>query len=271
MDKEREAFIKENSKDGFLSFAAHNSAVKTFGATFRDIEEDALRLGIVPFRYKRNQSTISAESQKKLFDAHVAVIGCGGLGGNVAEMLARIGVGKLSLFDFDVFEEHNLNRQNFSTIESLGKEKVYVVKAALQKINPAVLISPFVKKFNPVEDFDMIADADVVVDALDNPQTKLELARKCKENEIGFVHGAIAGMTGQFTTNNTLENLYHEGGAGAESTAGNLPFTAAFAASVQSAEVVKIILGIGKTFKDEILIADLLNNEFILIPIVPVR
>jgi len=80
------------------------------------------------------------------------------------------------------------------------------------------------------------------------------------------VHGAIAGMTGQFTTNNTLENLYHEGGAGAESTAGNLPFTAAFAASVQSAEVVKIILGIGKTFEDEILIADLLNNELVIIP-----
>ena len=262
MDKTLKEFLTENSIDGFLPIAAQNAAAESFASSFREIEEYALDLGIVPLRYKRNRSTISTASQKKLFKSHVAIIGCGGLGGNIAEMLTRIGVGKLSLFDFDVFEEHNLNRQNFSTIETLGKEKVNVVNEALQKINPAVLISSFVKKFNPVSDFNMIADAGVVVDALDNPQTKLELAVACKKNNTGFVHGAIVGMTGQFTTNNTLELIYSGGGSGAESKAGNPSFSAAFAAAVQSAEVIKLILGIGELLENKILITDLMFNEF---------
>jgi molybdopterin/thiamine biosynthesis adenylyltransferase len=262
MDKTLKEFLVENSIDGFLPIAAQNDAAKSFASSFRVIEEYALDLGIVPLRYKRNHSTISTTSQKKLFKSHVAIIGCGGLGGNIAEMLTRIGVGKLSLFDFDVFEEHNLNRQNFSTIETLGKEKVVVAKASLQKINPSVLISAFVKKFDSVEDFHMIANTDVVVDALDDPRTKLELAIACKKNKTNFVHGAIAGMTGQFTTNNTLEFVYSKGGPGAESKAGNPSFTAAFAAAVQSAEVIKLILGIGELLKNEILLTDLMFNEF---------
>lgn len=271
MDNLRERFLKKNSVDGFLSLDAHRAAVKTFASSFRDIERDALEMGIVPLRYKRNQSTISVASQKKLFHTHVAIIGCGGLGGHIAEMLTRIGVGKLSLFDFDIFEEHNLNRQNFSNYENIGKEKVMVVKEALEKINPSIEIAAFVKKFHPQQDFHLLSSVDVVVDALDSPRTKLDLAQKCKESEVSFVHGAIAGMSGQFTTNNTLEHLYPDGGPGAEISVGNPSFSVTFAASVQCAEVVKITLGIGNSLEDELLITDLLDNEFILIPIVPVR
>lgn len=267
MHKERADFLKKHSIDGFLPLTTHKTAMRVFNASFREIERDALELKIVSLRYKRNQSTINVESQKKLFNAHVAIIGCGGLGGNVAEMLTRIGVGKLTLFDFDLFEEHNLNRQNFSNIENIGKEKVYVVKDALEKINSSIEITAFLKRFHPAMDFHLISGADVVVDALDSPQTKLQLAKACKESNIGFVYGAIAGMNGQFTTNNTLENVYQKGGPGAEVSVGNPSFSVSFAASIQAAEVVKLILNIGNTLENELLFTDLMSNEFILLPI----
>jgi len=161
-------------------------------------------------------------------------------------------------------KEHNLNRQNFSNIENLGKEKVMVVKEGIKKINPALHVNAFVQKFNPKSDFDMIKDCDVVVDALDNPQTKLELAQICKENSMNFVHGAIAGMNGQFSTCNTLENLYRDGSSGIEKSIGNPSFSVTFAASIQSAEVIKTLLKMGENLENKILITNLLENEFII-------
>ena len=218
---------------------------------------------MTPLRYKRNQSTISVENQLKLLNSHVSIVGCGGLGGHIAEILTRIGVGNLALFDFDIFEEHNLNRQNFSNYNNLGKEKVLVIKEALELINPALHVEAFIKKFNPFMDMDLIKNSNVVVDALDNPQTKLDLSFTCKERNIIFVHGAIAGMTGQFTTCNTLENLYRYSGSGIEKSVGNPSFSVTFAASIQSAEVIKTILKMGNTLKDNILMTNLLENEFI--------
>ena len=75
-------------------------------------------------RYLRNKNLISHEEQVKLSQMKVAVLGCGGLGGYVIEMLARLGVGKLILVDFDTFDESNLNRQLISTEKNLGSSKV---------------------------------------------------------------------------------------------------------------------------------------------------
>ena len=263
MKKNIEEFLKDNSDGKFLPIIAEKKAVDEYGLTFQEIENIALKIGVTPLRYKRNQSTISVENQLKLLNSHVSIVGCGGLGGHIAEILTRIGVGNLTLFDFDIFEEHNLNRQNFSNYNNLGKEKVLVVKEALELINPALHVEAFIKKFNPFMDMDLIKNSNVVVDALDNPQTKLDLSFRCKERNIIFVHGAIAGMTGQFTTCNTLENLYRYSGSGIEKSVGNPSFSVTFAASIQSAEVIKTILKIGSTLKDNILMTNLLENEFI--------
>lgn len=265
MKTKLENFLYDHCKDGFLGITTHKKAMSDFQSSFVDIEKAALCIGITPLRYKRNQSTISIESQLKLLNSHVSIIGCGGLGGHVAEILTRIGIGRLTLIDFDVFEEHNLNRQNFSNYESLGEEKVFVVKKALEKINPALHVEAIVKKFNPKKDFVMVETSDLIIDALDNPQTKLDLAQICKENSMNFVHGAIAGMNGQFSTCSTLEALYRDGASGIESSIGNPSFSVTFAASIQSAEAIKTILGIGETLKDKILMTNLLENEFIIL------
>jgi molybdopterin/thiamine biosynthesis adenylyltransferase len=263
MKENIDSFLKNKAFDTFLPIEVEKKAVKLFNLSFNEVESIALKLGITPLRYKRNQSTISVENQLKLLNAHVAIIGSGGLGGHIAEILTRIGVGTLSIFDFDIFEEHNLNRQNFSNYESLGREKVLVVKESIEKINPALHVNAFVEKFDPLKDMKKLKNIDIVVDALDNPQTKLELAYVCKEKNIPFIHGAIAGLNGQFTSCCTLENIYRNGSSGIEKSIGNPSFSVTFAASIQSCEVIKKLLNFGDILKDKILITNLLENEFI--------
>lgn len=258
-------YLKTNSVNNFLSMKNQNEAMKLFNLKSKDVEKQALEIGITPLRYKRNQSTINLKSQLKLLDAHVCIIGCGGLGGHVAEILTRIGIGNLTLIDFDIFEEHNLNRQNFSNYETLGMPKVLVVKENLEKINPVIHIETYIKKFDVECDFELISKCDVVVDALDNPKIKLALAKACKESNINFVHGAIAGMNGQFSSNSTLEHEYRNSSLGIEQVVGNPSFSVTFAASIQSAEVIKILLNIGEILDKNILITNLLENEFILV------
>lgn len=233
--------------------------METFTCSFRDVEACALTHGILPLRYKRNQQTLSTQDQCTLFHAHVGIIGCGGLGGFVAEMLTRIGVGNLTLCDGDVFEEHNLNRQNFSSIATLGRPKADVVKAGLEAINPALHVKSIPHFLALPHDEALLQKCDLIVDATDTPPLKCALATWAKEHHKPFVHGAIAGYHAQFASCTTLEHLYAHQGDGVEKKVGNPSFTVCFAASIQSTEVVKLLLG--KPHLHQILMADLWEYE----------
>jgi molybdopterin-synthase adenylyltransferase len=253
-------FLKNHLIDGFLPLHVSVEAAEHYGCTLREIEELALGEGILPLRYKRNQHTLSTSEQYTLFQSHVLILGCGGLGGFIAELLCRIGVGTLTLMDGDVFEEHNLNRQNFSTIETLGEPKASVLKKALEKINPALHVKAYETFFDLPKHEALLQKADVVVDALDNPDLKCLLASWCHTHQKNFVHGAIAGYYAQFASNQSLEHLYPHKGVGAENLSGNLSFTACFAASIQSAEVIKLLLH--KPHLETALFADLWEYGF---------
>lgn len=253
-------FITTHLEDGFFPLKRSFEAMKYFSCTFRDVEEKALQAGILPLRYKRNQKTISTKEQYTLFQSHVTIIGCGGLGGFISEMLTRIGVGNLTLIDGDIFEEHNLNRQNFSSIQTLGRNKAEVLKEKLQEINPALHVNLSAKFFSLPQDEQLLSNTHVIVDALDDPTLKCTIAAWAKEHNIPFVHGAIAGHYAQFASCNTLENLYRtQQGNGAEKISGNPSFTVCFAASIQSTEVVKLLLG--KPHLSKFLMADLWEYE----------
>lgn len=252
-------FIKTHLKEGFLPLSTSFEAMERFTCNFRDVEGKALCEGILPLRYKRNQKTISTQEQYTLFQSHVVIIGCGGLGGFVSEMLTRIGVGMLTLIDGDVFEEHNLNRQNFSSLQTLGRNKAEVLAQKLQEINPALHVNIHPKFLSLPDDENLLLNAHVIVDALDNPELKCSVAQWAQENRKAFVHGAIAGYYAQFSSCATLENLYRTSGDGAEKTSGNPSFTVCFAASIQSAEVVKLLLG--KAHLQRALMADLWEYE----------
>jgi molybdopterin/thiamine biosynthesis adenylyltransferase len=265
--KDLARFLHEHSPGGLLPWASQAAAAKQFGLSCAQVEAIALESKILPSRYQRNQQTLSTDDQLKLFRSRVVVVGCGGLGGYIIEELARLGVGTLVVIDPDVFEEHNLNRQLFSTIASLGLAKVDAVASRVAEVNPVVTLMPIRAAWLPETGRELLANADVVADAVDSMATRLVLAEACSELQIPFVHGAIAGWYGQIATQfpgaSSVRKLYEKKERrGIERELGNPAFTPALIASLQTAEVCKVLLGVGRTLCSRILFVDLLDMTF---------
>ncbi|MGB9826199.1 MAG: ThiF family adenylyltransferase, partial [Desulfofundulus sp.] len=121
-----------------LPQAAEMELAKELNMPRREIQITALESGIVPGRYLRNMGTVGVAGQLRLLSSTVAVVGCGGLGGLVVELLARMGVGRLVLVDGDVFDDNNLNRQVLCTEADLGKPKVMAAYERALAVNAAV-------------------------------------------------------------------------------------------------------------------------------------
>jgi molybdopterin/thiamine biosynthesis adenylyltransferase len=266
-------FVRDHSDGQLLPLARQRETAERFGVSVAEVEEIALQQGILPARYQRNRQAISVDDQLTLFRSSVAVIGCGGLGGYVVEELARLGVGRVVVIDPDVFEEHNLNRQLFSSPANLGKAKVEAAAARISEINPAVTLVPVQEAFSPANGAELLKGCQIVVDALDSIQVRLELAEICSLMNIPLVHGAIAGWFGHVTTqfpgDTTLQTIYRswKSGKGVEQTLGKPSFTPAVVASVEVAEVCKLLLGHGVSLRRRQLVIDLLTMEMSIIDI----
>jgi molybdopterin-synthase adenylyltransferase len=218
-------------------------------------------------RYSRNMAALSAEENESLKNFKVAVVGCGGLGGYVIEMLGRLGVGYITAIDGDVFEESNLNRQILSDAESLGVKKALNAKIRMEKVNPLIHICAVPERLTEQNGREILRGADVVVDALDSIETRLMLEGLCEELAIPLVHGAIGGWYGQVTTvlpgDKTLSRIY--GGKsqqGIERKLGNPSFTPALAASIEVSEVVKLLIKRGEVLRKKLLVIDLLEQDY---------
>lgn len=260
-------FLRSHAQGDLLPWAVQKDAVKRFGLTYSAVEEAALEIYLLPARYQRNRKTIKTGQQLRLFRSKVAVIGCGGLGGYIVEALARLGIGLVMVIDPDIFEEHNLNRQVFSSIRVLGNPKVETTAARVWEINPAVTVIPVMKAFTKENGLELLKGIDVVVDALDTIPARLELADVCTELNIPLVHGSIAGWYGQvvvqFPGENILEKIYAgcADKSGIEVELGNLSFTAGVVASIEAAEVLKILLAKRTFIRRWFLSIDLLDME----------
>ena len=259
--------LRKAAQGDLLPWVAQIATAERFGVSVAAVEEAALEEGLLPARYQRNRNTLSTADQLKLFRSVVGVVGCGGLGGYVVEELARLGAGTLIAIDPDVFEEHNLNRQVLATIEQLGKPKAEVAAARVAAINPAVTVKTHVARFSKENGTALFHGAHVAVDALDNIATRLELASVCGQLSIPLVHGSIGGMYGQLTTQlpgeTTLERIYGRcrEATGVEKELGNPSFTPAIVASLQVAEVTKLLLGKGKPLSGAMLFINLLEMD----------
>jgi len=217
-------------------------------------------------RYDRNKSLISQEDQALLSGKTVAVIGAGGLGGYLAELTARLGVGRLILVDGDVFEESNLNRQRFSNEDNLGKPKAYEAKKELERVNSQVEVVAVYDRISAENGRDLLDGADLVLDGVDNARTRLILQDVCHQLNIPLVHGAIGGWYGQVSVvmpgDDTLSTIYSDPDAkGVEKELGNPSFTPALVASYQVAEALKLLLGKGENLRKKILYIDTLTNS----------
>ncbi len=155
-------------------------------------------------RYSRQTAFegIGDAGQEKLCSSTAVIIGCGALGCNIAQLLARAGVGKLRIIDRDFVEEHNLSRQVLFTEEDV-KQEVPKAKAAqriLSKANSTIEIEGIVADVNPTNIESFCHDADVILDGLDNLETRYLVNDVAMKHRIPWIYGGALGSTGMTMT-----------------------------------------------------------------------
>ena len=220
-------------------------------------------------RYERNIPALSEAECALLRKKKVLVAGCGGLGGHIIELLARMGVGSIICVDGDVFEESNLNRQLLGEMELLGKSKAEAAKARIARINPDVEVQAVEAWLTEENAGTLISGCDAVLDALDSISARRMLARACAGANIPFIHGAIRGWVAQAAVcmpgDNLIDRLYPEGAAVSDKSV--LSFTPALCASMQAALCAKLLCG-RATENGKLYYFDLQHMEFETIPMI---
>lgn len=227
----------------------------------------------------RQMSIVTRSEQERFKDAKITVIGCGGIGGETIEMLARMGIGELVLVDEDAFDLSNLNRQTLASLKDLGLSKSAVAADKVRLINPYVKVTAFHEHVDGDNIDIIIGDSDIVIDALDNVLTRVIVSRKALEKGIPYIHGAIHGTLGQITvflpnSDKTYEEMFNLPSQGKELdgetieslknvTSGVPPVigpTPNMIGCLEAMEAYKILTGVGKvTVAPKILTFDLLD------------
>ncbi|MDE6299140.1 MAG: HesA/MoeB/ThiF family protein [Muribaculaceae bacterium] len=225
-------------------------------------------------RYSRLAAVeeIGKEGVRRLSEATVAIVGCGALGSMVAMQLAASGIGSLRLIDFDSIDISNLQRQLFFQTSEAGLKKVEILRERILALNPSVNVA-FVETLLTERNGKSIIDGvDVVVEATDNPSSMSAIDRICEENSIPCIMAGVNGFFGQVLSclpgSRRYSDLFPtlpESDLLPCSIAGVTAPPAAIAASIQTAEVIKYVVGIPLSLADKILLFDLRNMSFNLI------
>lgn len=220
-------------------------------------------------RYARNIPALTEAECEILKQKRVLVVGCGGLGGHIIDQLARIGVGAIRAVDGDVFESSNLNRQLLSAVPLLGVSKAKAAAEHIARVNPEITVEAVADFVTEANVWELLADCDLVFDALDNIPSRKLLAAACAEEEIPYVYGAISGWVAQAAVSlpedQLIEGLYPEGVEISDKSV--LCFTPALCASLQTSLGVKFLVG-RPVETGTVYYFDLLNQEFETIPLV---
>lgn len=194
--------------------------------------------------FKRNVKDIA----KKLKKAKVCILGLGGLGSNVAVLLARSGIGYLKLIDFDVVEASNLNRQQYR-ISHIGIKKTEAIKTIIKEINPFVEIDTLDIKVDRENILSVVEDIEIVVEAFDRAETKAMAIEELLTNKNKIVISA-SGMAGLGSANEVItrkikENFYLIGDnySDYEEYSGIMSTRVMLCAAHQANTVLRLILG----------------------------
>jgi molybdopterin/thiamine biosynthesis adenylyltransferase/rhodanese-related sulfurtransferase len=236
-------------------------------------------------RYSRHLliPEIGVQGQQRLLDAQVLLVGAGGLGSPAALYLAAAGVGRLGIVDDDVVDESNLQRQVLHSTAELGESKVVSAAGRLSGLNPDVEVVPFGERLT-ADNVDRILDEgwDVVVDGADNFPTRYLLNDASVWHGVPVVHGSIFRFEGQatvFAPKTSQQSVAKSFGVGpcyrclfpqppppelAPSCAegGVLGVLPGVIGSIQAAETLKLVLGIGEPLIGRLLLYDALTGTF---------
>ena len=225
-------------------------------------------------RYSRQiiLKNIGTFGQKKILNSKVLIVGAGGLGCPVADLLTRSGVGEIGIIDYDKVSLSNIHRQTLYTTKDVNKYKVNVVKKRLNLINKDIKINTYNKKVNEKNLSNIIKKYNIIVDGSDNFKTKFLLNKFSLKLKKILIVGAISKFDGHiFTFDFNLRKspclkCFYQSEPSDDilncETEGILGSTANIVGALQVNETLKQILNIGKDLKSNILILDLLNLKF---------
>ena len=211
---------------------------------------------------------IGVEGQQKLSNARVLVIGAGGLGCPILQYLVAAGVGNIGLVDADVVSISNLHRQILYTVADVGKQKVTVAKAHLLNQNPSVKIDVYPVMLHSSNALEIFQLYDFVIDGSDNFATRYLVNDACVISKKAFILGSIFKFEGQISVFNyqngpTYRCLYPEpptsGSVPNCSEIGVIGALAGIIGTMQAAEAIKIITGVGEVLNGKLLLFDMLT------------
>lgn len=218
-------------------------------------------------RYIQNSEILTIEQQQRLLEARICVVGCGGLGGYVASMLARLGVGQIVLIDHDQFTTSNLNRQLFCTQQNIGQNKAEEGKKYLEFINSHVQVESISFQLTAENAAQLLHHCDLAVDCVDHIMTRFLMQEACEDQNIPLVHGAVGGWYGQvaniFPGDRLLSKIYPYASRSqtVEKVLRCPTFIPSMVASLQVCEIIKIIGNIEPYLRHAMLHIDMKSNE----------
>ncbi len=225
-------------------------------------------------RYSRHilLDEIGIDGQEKLLAAHALVIGAGGLGSPVALYLASAGIGQITLVDHDEVDLTNLQRQIVHTTARVGLPKVESAKLALEQINPDVKVAALQERADEARLQALVSSASVVLDCTDNFTTRHAINRACVSARVPLVSGAAVRMDGQVTVFDPRsgetacyaclfppDQQFEEVAC---STMGVFAPLVGIIGTVQAAEALKLVAGIGESLQSRLLLLDALHMEW---------
>jgi len=211
------------------------------------------------------------DKQQSLIDAHVLIMGLGGLGSPVAMYLAASGVGKLTLVDFDHVDLSNLQRQIIHTTHSLKQPKVESAATTINNLNPLVETICINRQLEQADLELLLDDVNLLVDATDNFATRFMINRACFNTCTPLVSGAAIRMEGQVSVfdfknpeSPCYRCLYDEDGEENTSCSENgvMSPMVGIIGSIQVMEAIKLLTGYGETLTGKLLITDAMHQDW---------
>lgn len=219
-------------------------------------------------RYKRQimANGFGEEGQEKLKRARAFIAGVGGLGSPIALYLAAAGVGNIRIVDSDIVELSNLNRQILHWTSHLGWNKIDSAREKLGQFNPETKVETIKEKITEANVRDLVGDSDIIMDAVDNLETRYILNKASVDKKIPFCHGAIREFEGRAMTvvpgkSACLMCLYR--GVKVSEKVPVIGATAGVIGCIQATEAIKYITGLGQLLVDRMLVYDGLNMRFL--------
>ncbi len=214
---------------------------------------------------------VGEEGQLRLLSSSVLLVGAGGLGSPAAIYLAAAGVGRIGIVDDDAVDQSNLQRQVLHNVDRIGMAKTESARETLLALNPDVKVETHDVRLTAANAVDLMAKYDVVIDAGDNFPTRYLVNDASLHTGVPVVHGSIFRFEGQVAVFKPWESacyrcLHREPPppelAPSCAEAGVLGVLPGVIGSIQAMEALKLLLDIGDTLEDRLLIYDALDQDF---------